>query len=196
MIGYEMQDDNDPENWSEQPPDKTMPSLNPFLQARILANKTQAQLGREINVSPLYILRVEQGLFSAPPDPIVKHYTSKLGLPQAWEAGYANFRKLTRMSAPRPITGMAEKPLDPYTFRRWRLHNWPNLSQIGWCKAFCVHPASVYAIENGTQASVPKEVLTALIEARIFSEDGARFFAYVIKKNQSTSRAIPERRAA
>lgn len=176
--------DRDPENWQEAPPDKTMPSLNPLMMARIVSGKTMIDVARAVGVSPLFILRMEQGLYRDPPMGVVDYYTKMLDMPDDWQDRYNHFRLMSRLAAPRPIHGVAESPIAPFTFKRWRLHNWPNVSQIGWCKAFCVHPAGVYSVEKGEQVRVPEEVLIALVEARIYSNEGVRKFAYAIKQTQ------------
>lgn len=158
-------------------PDPTIRSINPFTQARNLSGKMQLDIANDLEVTPLYVMRLEQAVFGRVPERVSQYYTSTLGMPDYWEAGYRTFQRLMRTSAPRPITGKLEMPSPPVDFRRWRITNWPTMSQVGWCKALCVHPASLYAIEKGGQDKVPAEILAALIEAKLMDAEQARVFA-------------------
>jgi hypothetical protein len=55
---------------------------------------------------------------------------------------------------------------------------------------FCVHPAALYAIERGTKPNVPAEILKALIEANVMSEDQAREFAARIRQANLRTRQV------
>lgn len=170
------------ENGWQNEPDPTMPSLNPFTQARNLNWKRQSDIASALELNVVDIIRLEQGVLTQVPKATVRYYTDHLKMPVGWEAGYRMFQKAIRRSAPRPIHGVWRTPPGEFNFRRFRIHNWPTLSQTGWCKAFCVHPSSLYAIEKGAKHAVPHDILTALIEANVMSEEQARQFAYKIRQ--------------
>jgi hypothetical protein len=184
---YEIHETSNARNrigWQNEP-DPTMKYLNPFASARNLANKRQTEVAFEIGVEIVEIIRLEQAIFTKVPRAYVDYYRKELNLPEGWEAGYRSFQRLLRQSAPRPIHGVWQFPQGEFTFRRWRLHNWPTMSQTGWCKAFCIHPAALYAIEKGARHHISPDILNAMVEANIFSEDQAKSFAWKIKQSQS-----------
>lgn len=163
-------------------PDPTMPSLNPFAQARNINSRRQSEIAEDLKLDMVDIIRLEQGVLTEIPDATIKYYELELKLPEGWRAGYRMFQKTVRRSAPRPIFGVWRMPPGELTFRRWRVYNWPTLSQMGFCKALCVHPSSLYAIEKDARNTVPPIILTALIEAQIMSEEQARQFAFRIRQ--------------
>lgn len=167
--------------WQNEP-DPTMRSLNPFTQARNQGMRKQSEIAAELGIETTEIIRLEQAIFDRVSPNIVQYYTEMLGMPKAWQAGYRSFQRLIRQSAPRPIHGVWQMPPGELTFRRWRLHNWPTMSQMSWCKAFCIHPASLYAIEKGEKDRVPSQILSALIEAHVFSDEQARMFAFKVRQ--------------
>jgi hypothetical protein len=180
-----VKDDRIP--WQDEP-DPTMPSMNPFTQARNLALKKQTEIAESLGVGNTDIIRLEQAVFTFVSPKFIKFYTEELNLSENWEAGYRQFQRLMRIAAPRPIHGVWQKPPGEFTFRRWRLHNWPTLSQVGWCKAFCVHPAALYSIEKGASDSISVDILLALMEANIMNEDQARNFAFQIRSTLKRQR--------
>lgn len=163
-------------------PDPTLPSLNPFTQARNINGRRQSDIASELGLEVVDIIRLEQGILSEIPPKTVKYYEEYLKLPEGWQAGYRMFQTAVRRSAPRPIHGVWRFPPGVTTFQRWRTFNWPTLSQMGFCKAFCVHPSALYAIEKNARVSVPYSILIALVEANIMSQDQAKHFAYRIKQ--------------
>lgn len=167
--------------WQNEP-DPTMAYLNPFTAARNNGGKKQTEVAKELGVDITDIIRLEQAIYTTVPDNFVEYYELVLQLPEAWQAGYRKFQAMMRASAPRPIYGVWQMPRGELNFQRWRLHNWPTLSQIGWCKAFCVHPAALYAIEKGGRGVVSTEILNALVEAHIMSEEQAKNFAWRIRQ--------------
>lgn len=174
--------------WQDDP-DPTMPSLNPFTQARNISFKKQSDIATALGLEVVDIIRLEQGILTKVPNEISRYYTSQLGMPIGWEAGYKMFQKALRRSAPRPVYGVWRTPPGEFSFRRFRTFNWPTLSQVGWCKAFCVHPSSLYAIEKNAKQVLPHDILTSLIEANVMSEEQARQFAFRIRQAASNQRA-------
>ena len=172
--------------WQNEP-DDTMAYLNPFTSARNVALKKQSEIAQALGVEVVEVIRLEQAVFTYVPKNYVNYYVEELGMPRKWEVGYRTFQRLIRQSGPRPIYGVWQYPRGEITFRRWRLHNWPTMSQVGWCKAFCIHPAALYAIEKGAQHSVPSDILKALVEANIFNEDQARNFAWRVRQAQKVA---------
>jgi hypothetical protein len=177
-------------SWQDYP-DPSMLYLNPFTAARNKAKKRQTEIAAELNIEHLEVIRLEQAIFTRIPSNVSEYYMYKLGMPEAWEAGYRMFQRMLRTSAPRPIHGVWQMPRGELTFRRWRLHNWPTISQMGWCKAFAIHPSALYAIEKGATAQVPGDILMALIEANVMSEEQARNFAYRMRQANAV-RANPK----
>jgi hypothetical protein len=98
------------------------------------------------------------------------------------------FQSLIRRAAPRPIYGVWRFPPGEITFARWRAYNWPTLSQVGFCKAFCIHPSALYAIEKGSQSTIPASIIQALIQANIMSEDQAKHFSYRIRQSAQAAK--------
>jgi hypothetical protein len=185
--------DPDRENGWQNEPDPTMPSLNPFAQARNLKMLKQSDVAEALSLKIVDIIRLEQGVLTSIPKYIVEYYTKELGMPKGWEAGYRMFQKMIRRSAPRPIHGVWQTPPNEFNFRRFRIYNWPTLSQTGWCKAFCVHPSSLYAIEKNVKQMLPHDILTALVEGNVMSEEQARQFALKIRQaahNQRPARKL------
>lgn len=166
--------------WQNEP-DPTMRSLNPFTQARNISMKKQSEIAEALNAEPVDIMRLEQAIYDRIPPVVAKYYEDELGLPKGWPAGYKHFQLLVRRSAPRPIHGVWQMPPGELNFRRWRLHNWPTMSSMSWCKAFCVHPAALHSVEKGEQPKIPHQILSALIEANIMSDEQARNFAYRVR---------------
>lgn len=177
--------DNDREMGWQNEADPTMPSLNPFTQARNLNLKRQTQIATALNLEVVDVIRLEQGILTKVPNAIARYYVDQLKMPIGWEAGYRMFQKSLRRSAPRPIYGVWRTPPGEFNFRRFRTYNWPTLSQMGWCKAFCVHPSSLYAIEKNSKSALPHDILTALIEGNVMSEEQARQFAFRIRQAAS-----------
>ena len=167
--------------WQNEP-DPTMVYLNPFTAARNVGMKKQTEVAGELKIEPVEVIRLEQAIFTVVPKEYVEYYEHVLKMPDGWESGYRQFQRMLRQSAPRPIYGVWQMPRGELTFRRWRLHNWPTMSQMGWCKAFCIHPAALYAIEKGARTTVPTDIINALIEANIMSDEQARHFAWRIKQ--------------
>lgn len=168
--------------------DPTMPSLNPFTQARNRSIKRQSEIATALELEVIDIIRLEQAILTKIPKEVSRYYTSKLDMPIGWEAGYRMFQQAIRRSAPRPIYGVWRTPPGEFNFRRFRTFNWPTLSQMGWCKAFCVHPSSLYAIEKNSKQALPHDILTALIEGNVMSEEQARQFAFRIRQAVSNQR--------
>jgi hypothetical protein len=175
--------------WQNEP-DLTMPSLNPFTTARNLSSKRQSDIAAALELDIVDVIRLEQGIVTQIPKAIAQYYTRELKMPTGWEAGYRMFQQSLRRSAPRPIYGVWRTPPGEFNFRRWRTYNWPTLSQMGWCKAFCVHPSSLYAVEMNTKQPLPSDILTALIEANIMSEEQARHFAFKIRQSNGVGGTI------
>lgn len=174
--------------WQNEP-DPTMRHLNPFTAARNNKGRRQTDIARALGLdNATDIIRLEQAVFDRIPGRIVSFYERELEMPRGWQAGYRTFQKMLRVSAPRPIYGVWQMPRGPLTFRRWRLHNWPTMSSMGWCKAFCVHPAALYALEKGEQAKVPPQVLEALVEAHIMSDEQAKSFAEHIRLSHDSTK--------
>lgn len=170
-------------SWQNEP-DPTMPSLNPFAQARNLNGRRQSEVADDLGTDVVEIIRLEQGLLGDIPEATVKYYRETLKLPEGWQAGYRMFQGMIRRSAPRPIHGIWRFPPGQINFQRWRVYNWPTLSQMGFCKAFCIHPSSLYVAEKTTtRKGVPYSILVALIEANVMSEDQAKHFAYRIRQS-------------
>lgn len=168
--------------WQNEP-DPTMRHLNPFTAARNSAGRRQTDIARALGLeNATDVIRLEQAIFDRVPAKVVSYYERELRLPRGWQAGYRTFQKMLRRAAPRPIDGVWQMPRGELTFRRWRLHNWPTMSSMSWCKAFCVHPAALYAIEKGEQSRIPIQVLDALIEANIMSGEQAQSFAQRIRQ--------------
>jgi hypothetical protein len=168
--------------WQNEP-DPTMRHLNPFTAARNMKGRRQTDIARALGLeNATDIIRLEQAIFDRVPAKVVAFYERELGLPRGWQAGYRAFQRRLRMSAPRPIDGVWQMPRGELTFRRWRLHNWPTMSSMGWCKAFCIHPAALYALEKGEQHRIPPQVLEALVEANIMSQEQAQNFAFRIQQ--------------
>jgi len=169
-------------------PDPTLPSLNPFTQARNLGRRRQTEVAEDLGLEVVDIIRLEQGILTDVPEKIVKYYMEELKLPEGWLAGYRLFQNYIRRAAPRPIYGVWRFPPGEVTFKRWRAYNWPTLSQMGFCKAFCIHPSALYAIENEARISVPPVILQALIQANIMSEEQAKHFAYRVKQTSQAAK--------
>lgn len=180
-MAHEIDEDHGRIGWQNLP-DPTMEYLNPFSAARNFGGKKQTEIAKELGIQTVEVIRLEQAIFTTVPKNYVEYYEHVLDLPQTWKVGYRQFQTMLRRAAPRPIYGVWQMPRGELTFRRWRLHNWPTMSQMGWCKAFCVHPASLYAIEKGAKISVPVDIINALIEANVMSEEQARNFAWRIKQ--------------
>jgi len=176
--------------------DPTMEYLNPFTATRNKALLRQTEVAQNLGVDIVEVIRLEQAIFTHVPSAYVNYFVKTLGMPEKWEAGYRAFQRMLRQTGPRPIHGVWQYPKGELTFRRWRLHNWPTMSQMGWCKAFCIHPAALYAIEKSAKVVVPPDILKALIEANIFSEDQARGFARRIHQANLRASNQVEGRAA
>lgn len=180
--------DSERDNGWQNEPDPTMPSLNPFAQARNLNGLKQSDIASDLDLHVVDIIRLEQGVLTNVPKYIVEYYTTELKMPKGWQAGYRMFQKLIRRSAPRPIHAVWQTPPGEFNFRRFRIYNWPTLSQTGWCKAFCIHPSSLYAIEKNSKQTLPHDILVALVESNIMSEEQARQFAFRIRQAASNQR--------
>lgn len=173
--------------WQNEP-DPTMRHMNPFTAARNKSGRRQTDIAKALGLeNATDIIRLEQAIFDRVPAKVVTFYERELGLPRGWQAGYRTFQKLLRRAAPRPIDGVWQMPRGELTFRRWRLHNWPTMSSMGWCKAFCIHPAALYALEKGEQSKIPVQVLEALVEAHIMSDEQAQTFAQRIRQSYHVS---------
>lgn len=178
-----------PGNLEVNEPDPTLPSLNPFAQARNLSRRRQAEIAEDLGLEVVDVIRLEQGILTDVPEDIVKYYMEELKLPEGWLAGYRLFQGYIRRAAPRPIYGVWRFPPGEVNFRRWRNFNWPTLSQMGFCKAFCIHPSALYSIErDAARTSVPYIILQALIQGNIMSEDQAKHFAYRIRQASQAAR--------
>lgn len=174
--------------WQNEP-DPTMPSFNPFVQARNIKGKQQSEVATALSLDVIDIIRLEQGILTTIPKSIADYYRQELDIPKGWEAGYRMFQQLMRRSAPRSIHGVWKTPPGELNFRRFRIYNWPTLSQIGWCKAFCVHPSSLYAIEKNPKQALPYDIMNALIDGNVMSEEQARQFAFRIRQAASLKAA-------
>jgi transcriptional regulator with XRE-family HTH domain len=168
----------DPEKTWQNEPDPEMDSMNPFVDARNHNGWHQADIAGAMKIAAIKVMRLEQGVIDVPAKEIVAWYQKNLELPRDWEVKYRTFRFAMRRSAPRPILG--GPPIIPrgeINFRRWRAINWPGLSQVHWAKAFCVHPADVWRMEQPNwEGLIPNQVIEALKEAKIFDEDQAEQF--------------------
>lgn len=138
---------------------------NPFLAIREDLGLTQVQVADQCGVTPAFIMKIEQGLFRSIPKRIVLTFKADYGLNADWIHQYRRFQIQKRRLASRPIGGRVVIRPIPLTFTNFRLDNWPHLGRTQWCREFCIHPASLYAIESGSQISLPNELRNALIDS-------------------------------
>lgn len=142
---------------------------NPFLFAREAFELTQVEVAERCDVTPAFIMKIEQGLFRSIPKKVVTTFLEQFNLAPTWIHQYRRFQLIRRREASRPIGGkVVIRPL-PLTFTNFRLDNWPQLSKSQWCKEFCIHPASLYAIESGEQLTLPNEMKNALLDSGVMT---------------------------
>lgn len=149
--------------------------MNPIRDFREQLSLSLNDMARLASVTPLAIIRSEQGVFtSVPPSVVSAVLNSKIVVtrsghalvdPDSIQEAYEAFQRFTRRSN----YGQLSPDLPPFKpgvspLVHWRLtSNLP--SQMGFCKAFCVHPSPVAQIERGLQRKLPGQLIDGLSEA-------------------------------
>ncbi len=149
--------------------------VNPIREFRTHYNLSLSQLADLAGVTPLAITRCEQAVFTdIPPsiasavldkEPIVTSQGFVLSDPQSLHEAYVNYQRNQRKSSFGLLTSTLPESQTNYSpLLHWRLHSGLS-SQMGFCKAFCVHPGPVAQIEKGRQRALPKQLLDALMQS-------------------------------
>lgn len=159
---------------------------NPFKVARLNHLKMKVEVAEMMAVTPQYIDRLEESLFPTVPLRVVEFYSECLDLSPTWEKEYTEFRNWLRKRAISTLSGTIELEDDsPLSFKEFRNRYWPDLSQIQWCRAFRVHPSSVYALERGGQVKFPDDIAEALVLSRVMTRSDVWKLADKIKASSA-----------
>lgn len=152
------------------------PVENPILYQRTLANLTQAKLASLSGLTPLSILRHEQGLPSIPSGKIAAYFELDY---IHFRSLYAAFQQYKRADSGRsirddfggPISISAHPSVENGSFKFFRESILGYLSQASFCIDFCVHQSTLNSYERMLHRSMPVQLRTALDEAGILSLD-------------------------
>lgn len=156
---------------------------NPFLAKRNETGWTQVEIAKLCDVSPQFIMKIEQGLFRTVPRKVVDRYKDHFGLNEDWIHQYRRFQLLTRRLASRPVgKGRIIQFPDPFTFQDFRILNWPHLTKAGWCKAFCIHPSTLYATENNPGMTLSKEIEISMLDSAVMSSGEIYYLKELIRE--------------
>jgi transcriptional regulator with XRE-family HTH domain len=146
----------------------THPSENPLKRLRHLCNLTLDQVAYQVGVSRQFIIRAEQGVYSAVPDSLLDFYGGRLEVDAlAVGAEYYQFQLLTRKANyGRLIEPWTFPDVLQHPFIHWRLMSGVT-SSAGICKLFCVHPATINKFEKRSflMNAIPDQLVGALLES-------------------------------
>jgi hypothetical protein len=119
---------------------------------------SQASVARMVGISPAAVMRNEQAIYSKPSDRLVEFYAlSGLLDRDTIYAAYDNYQEWRRHLS---ISEIGRPPLDPGGLFNWRFIR--KISQIEFCKLYCVHPAVLAKFEKGEMSSVPEQLKEAI----------------------------------
>ena len=147
---------------------------NPVKDFRAQLSLSLRDLANLANVTPLAIVRTEQGVFTnVPPNIVSAMLSTKLVVvgdyvlsdPDSIHEAYVAWQRYQR----RANFGKLTPELPPFKpmvspLLHWRLTS-SLPSQMGLCKAFCIHPSPVAQVETGKQRKLPTQLVDALAQA-------------------------------
>lgn len=160
--------------------------MNPVTYARMTANLSKLELGRQLQISRTFIIRAEQGCYVDPGKKLIKFSCNRLNVDRAdLMERYESFqfqkrtdevsnRSLLKLRCPFPVeksfknsdqgvttdtSGLIEI-YNHEVFKKWREDYYNTI--IGFSGSMCVHPSSVEQYENGKLQSMPNQLRDAL----------------------------------
>ena len=149
-------------------------ATNPIVEFRLANSLSQEALARMAGITRLAVMRTEQGIFSRIPPALISALLSKVMVTQEGDAltsdeeinlAYHKFQREVRRANYGALTEtLPEEIRGVSPLIHWRLKS-GLASQMGLCRKFCIHPASVAQFESGLQKKLPDQVLEALLEA-------------------------------
>ncbi len=148
---------------------------NPIREFREHYDLSLSNLAKLAGVTPLAITRCEQAVFTdIPPnveaailskEPIITTKGFVLSDPESLREAYRNYQHRTRVASFGILTPtLPENNSGISPLLHWRLSSGLT-SQMGFCKAFCVHPGPVAQIEKGRQRALSLQLVDALKES-------------------------------
>lgn len=149
---------------------------NPLRLAREELGFTQAQMGTLVGMSRTSVLRYEQGLYITPTNKYTVAASSALDISEKHLLeDYQFFQIKTRVaSSPRlplfnpPVAKSRLRSEGLHPLETWRLAG--GFSQIGFCVAFCCHPAQIAKFEGFRTTTTPSCLVTALYDLSRYEE--------------------------
>ncbi len=159
-----------------------------FKTLRLQHNYTLEALAKELRVSKLVLIRLEQGTFSRPITVVMDHWVDNYGVNyKSILDAYDSYRSNQRTSNPRCCGDLRADPSnDVHPLRQLR-----NDGPTALSKLLCVPQATLQYFEKKwkRQQSVPKELIAALLENGYKGSEIRHFQeTYVIWRNRKLGR--------
>lgn len=153
------------------PIENALVTSNPVSIARSFAGYSLDRLGKRLGVSRQYLSRAEHGTYTSLNKSLCRWTSTTLGISvheveRRYEAFQKEKRRTTALNMNVPLLSRkGSKAPGHEIFQNWRAGYWPTV--MSFCKAMCVHPASVENYEDGATLQMPMQLAQALREGKM-----------------------------